>query len=368
MNRPSTPHPEWLRGIGLRIALTSIGTAALAVLILALGVMVVGSATFMRLMVEHGSSADEARDMFDQSIAIVVVAAVIAALLTAALLAAAMGDRIARPLGALEAAARRVAAGDYGARVPRGGPSEIAGLAASFNQMAADLGEQERIRGELIANAAHELKTPLSNLQGYLEGLRDGVILGDPATYASLHEEVERLVRLAASLDQLAEGDAGSSPWRIIEVDLSAAIRTAVDLAAPAFERASIATKVEVPSSLVARGDPDALAQIMANLLQNAATYTPQGGEVEVSATRAAKDVVIAVVNSGPGIPDADVSRVFERFYRAEKSRDRAHGGAGIGLAIVKQLVEAAGGRVGLESSNGRTRFWFTMPRAESPD
>ena len=354
----------WTRGVGLRIALTAIGTAALAVVIIALGVVAVGGDTFARLMVEHGSSADEARQMFDHSITLVMIAAVIAALLAAGVLAAAMARLIARPLGQLEAAARRVAAGDYSIRVPRSGPAEVSGLAESFNQMAADLGEQERMRREFIANAAHELKTPLSNLKGYLEGLRDGVIAGDAATYASLQEEAERLVRLATSLDLLAEGDSHSSAPQVVEVDLAAAIRTAIDLAMPAFERAGIEPTVEVPARLAVRADPDGLAQILANLFQNAASYTPAGGLVRITAEPRgpASDALVSVVNGGPGIPAADLPHLFERFYRAEKSRDRARGGAGIGLAIVKQLVEAVGGTVGAESTEGHTRFWFTLP------
>ncbi len=215
---------------------------------------------------------------------IVLVGAIVAAVVAAAGLAAVVGRRLARPLGEIAAAARRIAAGDYAARVPRAGPEEIASLADSFNQMATSLDEQERLRREFIANAAHELKTPLTNLQGYLEALRDGVIPGDEATYASLLEEAERLVRLATSIDVLADGDARSTLPRLVEVDLAAAIRSAIDLATPAFERAGIELRIELPEPLSARADPDGLAQVLGNLLQNAARYTPAGGRVTISA------------------------------------------------------------------------------------
>lgn len=354
--------PGWTRGVGFRIAAAAIGTTAIGVGIVALGVLVVGADTFTRLMAEHGSSTESAHAMFDESITLVLGIAVLAAAGAAIAVATLLGRRLARPLGEIGRAARRIAAGDYGARVPREGPEEVASLADSFNQMAWSLEEDERLRRDFIANAAHELRTPLTNLKGYLEGLRDGVIPADKATFVSLSEEVERLVRLAASLDTLAAGDAGADPARLVEVDLGAHIRTAVDLAGPSLERAGVVLRLELPDPLPVRADPDGLAQVLGNLLQNAARYTAQGGQVTVRAERRPADVLVSVVNTGSGIPPSDLPHVFERFYRVDKSRDRSHGGAGIGLAIVKQLVEAVGGRVGAESSAGRTRFWFTLP------
>jgi signal transduction histidine kinase len=139
-------------------------------------------------------------------------------------------------------------------------------------------------------------------------------------------------------------------------------VRSAVELSGPAFERGGVSVELDLPPALPARANPDHLAQVLANLVSNAARYTPPGGRVTVRAERRAGDVLVSVVNTGESIPPGDLERVFERFYRVDKSRDRARGGAGIGLAIVKQLVEAAGGRVGAESADGTTRFWFTVP------
>ncbi len=349
-------------GIGARIAATAIGTTAVAVAIVSLGIVVVGSDTFTRLMLEHGATAESAHAMFDESILVVLLIAILAGILAAVVIAAVIGRRLGRPLVAIDHAARRIAAGDYHARVPRGGPEELASLADSFNQMAAGLEEGERLRRELIANAAHELRTPLTNLKGYLEGLRDGIVLPDDATFSSLSEEVERLVRLAASLDTLAEADAGHGPERVVSIDLVEIARGSVDLAGPGFERAGIALELDLPARLEARGDPDAIAQVLGNLLQNAMRYTPRGGRVVIRAERRPSDALVSVVNTGEGIPAADLPHVFERFYRVDKSRDRARGGAGIGLAIVQQLVEGAGGRTGAESDGVRTRFWFSLP------
>jgi signal transduction histidine kinase len=228
--------------------------------------------------------------------------------------------------------------------------------------MAAALEEQERMRRDFITNAAHELKTPLTNLTGYLEALRDGVIPAEAATYDSLLEETERLVRLSSELDVLAAGEAELGLDELVDLDLGMAIRTAVDLATAAAVRRELDLELDVPAGLAARANPDRLAQVLGNLLQNAVRYTPLGGRVVVRAERRPGDVLVTVSNSGPGIPEEDLSRVFERFYRVDKSRDRALGGAGIGLAIVRQLVEAMGGRVGATSTDGLTQFWFSLP------
>ncbi|HET7702073.1 MAG TPA: ATP-binding protein [Candidatus Limnocylindrales bacterium] len=350
------------RGIAARIALAALASAGIGLLILVVGVLVVGGQVFTDLMMQAGDSAEHARAMYDDSVTTVVIAAVAVAALASVGLALVMARMLARPIREVGAAARRIADGDYAARVPRNGPEELASLADSFNQMAASLEEQERMRRDFIANAAHELRTPLTNLQGYLEALRDGVIVADRATYESLWDEAERLVRLSRSLDALAEGDAAAGPPALEPIDLATSIRSAVELAQPAIERAGLSVRVDTPPTLPARANPDHLAQVLANLLSNAVRYTPAGGRVTVRAERRSGDLLVTVANSGDPIPADDLERLFERFYRVEKSRDRARGGAGIGLAIVKQLVEAGGGRVGAESAGGETRFWFSLP------
>jgi signal transduction histidine kinase len=226
--------------------------------------------------------------------------------------------------------------------------------------MAERLAEQEAIRREFIVNASHELRTPLTNLQGYLEALRDGVLPPDPATFDSLREEVDRLTRLASSLDVLA--GAGDVRDAARDVDVGAAVRTAAELVTPALTRRRVSLAVDAPVGLVTRARPDELTQVLANLLQNAQRYTPDGGAVRVVADRVADGVRVRVANTGPGIPPEDLPRVWERFYRVEKSRDRATGGAGIGLTIVRQLVEGAGGQVGVASEGGWTTFSVILP------
>ena len=351
-----------MNGIASRIAAASLVVAFAVAAILTLGVFAFSAMAFERLMVEHGSTVIAAREMFDETITRFFIGSLVVAAAASIALSVALARRISRPLREIGAAARRVALGDYSVRVDRTGPEEIASLADSFNQMASEIAEQERIRQEFIANAAHELRTPLTNLQGYLEALRDEVIAPDRATFVSLHEEVDRLVRLARSLDSLAVGELAASPPTLIDLDLAGAIASAVEIARPSFERRSIAITVDAPAGLRARAEPDHLAQVLANLLQNAVRYTPEGGRVIVATARRPADIVVSVTNTGQGIPTAELPRVFERFYRVEKSRDQALGGAGIGLAIVKRLVELGGGQVGAESFADRTRFWFSLP------
>jgi two-component system sensor histidine kinase BaeS len=351
------------RGIGFRIGLAAIVVAAVALAILAFGVVMIGAARFGEMMVDHGESAESSAAMFRDAVVSVVVLAAAVAIGVAVVLGVVVGSRLSRPLREIGAAARRIARGEYSARIARSGAEEIVSLADSFNQMAAALEDQERVRRDFIANAAHELRTPLTNLKGYLEALRDGVMPPDRPTFESLWDEAERLVRLSRSLDMLAGGDAGR-PLLLVDLDLARAVRTAVELASPRARGAGLTIEMQIPPALPARGDADGLAQVLANLLQNALRYTPAGGTVTVRAEARPADALVSVVNTGPGIPSGDLPHVFERFYRVEKSRDATRGGAGIGLAIVRQLVEAAGGRVGAESSGGLTRFWFSLPRA----
>ena len=347
-------------GIAARIALAALVVAAIGVAVVAIGVLRVGAESFAALMVAAGETADHAREMFDTSVTVVFGIALAIAALVAIVLAAFFARMLARPIQRVAQAAERVAAGDLTTRVPEDGPTEVRALATAYNTMADRLEEQEMLRREFVVNASHELRTPLTNLQGYLEALRDGVLPPDPATFDSLREEVDRLGRLAASLDILA-GAEGERP-EPMPVDIGALVRGAAELASPALSRQSIALSVDCPDGLMADARGDEIAQVMANLLSNAVRYTPSGGNVRVEVARTSDGVVVRVANSGEPIPADDLARVWERFYRVEKSRDRQRGGAGIGLAIVKRLVEDTGGRVGATSDEAWTTFWFRLP------
>jgi signal transduction histidine kinase len=353
-------------GLGGRIALAAFAVALVSVAVIATGILVLGSRVFEELMMAHGESRGAAQAMWSQTVVGVLAVAAVAALVVSVGLGLLLARMISRPLERVGAAARRVAAGDYAARAPRSGSPELRSLADSFNQMAETLEQQERERSELVANFAHELRTPLTNLGGYLEAMRDGVMRPSPEVFDSLREEVDRLDRLSRSLDALSGvGVRSANPT---DLDLAAAVRGAADLARPAFERSGLTLRIDLPSTPLppVRGVPDHLSQVLANLLQNAQRYTPAGGTVTVGVSAERDTVLVHVTNSGSWIPAQDLPRVFERFYRVDKSRDRARGGAGIGLAIVKQLVEQAGGRVGAESGREGTRFWIQLQAGEA--
>jgi signal transduction histidine kinase len=357
---------QMLDRISTRIALAALLVAAVTLAIVAIGVVRVGGDAIAALMVAAGDSADHARDMFNRSVAVVVLVAAIVGVVAGLALAAVLAGRIARPIERLAATAERTAAGDLRTRVPEEGPAEVRALAGAYNMLVDRLAEQDEIRREFVVNASHELRTPLTNLQGYLEALRDGVLPPEPATFDSLREEVDRLTRLAASLDLLAGADA--PPPQAVALDLAAAVRSAVDLATPGFARRSIDVRTDLADDVVVMTRADELAQVLANLLQNAIRYTPPDGSVAVEVgldgrrDAGGNQAVVRITNSGPGIPAADLHRVWERFYRVEKSRSREAGGAGVGLAIVKRLVESAGGSVGASSEPDRTTFWFSLP------
>src|SRR5438552_130905 len=247
-----------MRGMAGQIALAVLVVAATVAVVLAVGTLGFASRSFAQLMVDHGERLASGQAMFADGVVRFFVGALVVAAIGSVVLAAALGGRVAAPLREMSGAARLVASGDYAVRVERRGPDEIRSLAESFNEMARLIEEQERMRREFVSNAAHELRTPLTNLQGYLEALRDGVVTADRTTFESLHEEVDRLVRLSRSLDALADGDLASrTAVRVAEIDLRAAIVAAMQLHAAAFERRHIRVDLDVRAAVPARADPD---------------------------------------------------------------------------------------------------------------
>jgi two-component system sensor histidine kinase BaeS len=267
-----------------------------------------------------------------------------------------------KPLSDVADGARRIAHGDYAARVEATASDEVGEVARAFNAMAGDLARIESLRKTMVADVAHELRTPLTNMRGYLEALRDGVIPPAAETFTMLEAEAVRLVRLVEDLSALTRADAAKGALRFEPVDLTDLVHEAAALCAPRFGEKGIALDVSDGAPSPVRGDKAWLLTVTRNLLDNALRYTPSGGSVAVSLGGDGAQVRVTVTNTGVEIPSADLPFVFERFYRVDKSRSRDSGGAGIGLAIVKQLVEAHGGTVGAESGAGATRIWFSLP------
>jgi signal transduction histidine kinase len=281
----------------------------------------------------------------------------------ALVLALALSRGIVRSVEALTLAARRMADGQLDQRVVVGSNDEIGELGRAFNAMAEGLTHTEQLRRSMVTDVAHELRTPLTNLRGYLEALRDGVAEPGRDVIASLYDEAVLLTQLVDDLQDLALSDAGQLTLQRVEIDAAELVASAVRAAQPEALRRRIMLHASEPDeSVCVLADVRRIGQVLRNLLSNALAYTPAGGSVTVSSVVRATELEVLVADTGLGIQPEHLPNVFERFYRVDGSRARATGGAGIGLAIVKQLVESAGGRVGVESESGLTRFWFTVP------
>jgi len=283
--------------------------------------------------------------------------------------------RIVGPLQAMTKASQRIAAGDYHQRVQVPGQDELGALAQAFNRMAETLERTEQRRMELIGDVAHELRTPLSSIRGTMEGLVDGVLTAEPATFLLVQREVARLQRLIHDLEELSRAEAGQVSLALRAIAPADLVRAAADRLRPQFEDKSVSLHVELPADgstefaevlPQVRADPSRIIQVLLNLLGNALQYTPSNGQVTVRAWRDGREVVVAVQDTGIGIAAEHVPHIFERFYRVDKSRSRPGGGSGIGLTIAKHLVEAHGGRIWATSpgpGHGST-FSFTLPIA----
>ena len=318
------------------------------------------------------------------------------AALFAVALAVVLGLLIARglaaPLQRLAAAARRISGGKLDLRVSTGGPiggtREVADLALAFNDMAQDLHEAEQLRRNMVADIAHELRTPLTVLQGNLQAILDGVYPLDRNEIAAIHDETLMLSRLVGDLHELAQAEAGTLKLDIQPVDIKALVENVVALFQETAARKDIDLEADIPEQgVTALADADRTRQVVHNLLANALQHTAAGGRIMVKVARSRPQgretpqrpehergatlpidtVEVSVADTGVGIPAEELTHVFDRFWRADRSRSRERGGSGLGLAIARYLVEGQGGRIDVESEVGKgSRFRFSIPAAKS--
>jgi signal transduction histidine kinase len=290
--------------------------------------------------------------------------AALTGILAAVILGAVLARYVTAPLRQIASAAARVGRGDLTGDLPVPSEDELGRLALAFNAMTADLRRLEEHRKHMTADIAHELRNPLAVLQANLEGMLDGIVEASPERLAALHTQVRLLGRLVDDLRDLSLAQAGRLVLNRADTDIRALATDAVAVMLPRAQEKGVALRREfaadVPRISV---DRDRILQVIHNLLDNAIRHTPGGGSVTVGLGVIGQDVHLTVHDTGSGIPPEELDRVFERFYRLDAARARASGGAGLGLAVVKSLVDAHGGRVWVTSGPGQgTSFAVALP------
>jgi histidine kinase len=374
--------------LGSKLFIANLAVILIGVIILAITIQVAIPAAFNRHMgmmasggmmgmgqglgqgQGQGQGADKTlfenfRASMFESLIYAVTASVFAALLVSLFLS----RRIVAPVRDLTDASQRLSDGHYDERVQVNGSDEIAQLAARFNQMAAQLEQVESMRRQLIGDVTHELRTPLTSIKGYMEGLVDGVLPATPETFNQIHHEADRLSRLVDDLQELSRVEAKAYTLDFRPVTVSNLVQTTVKRLSPQ----ATAKRTRLHSSLPAdlphiQADEDRITQVLVNLVANAIQYTPEDGDVTISAARHTDEIHISVQDTGIGIPPEHLANLFTRFYRVDKSRSRnAGGGSGIGLTIARHLVEAHGGRIWAESAGEGQGSTFSFSLKISP-
>lgn len=268
--------------------------------------------------------------------------------------------RVIRPIDAVRRATRRLARGDYRHRVEEPLEEELAALAADVNHLAEELEQTEARRLRLLSEVSHELRTPLTTIEGYMEAVLDGVLQPTPDIMGSVAHEAARLKRLAADIALLSRAEEDALPLERDTLDLVAVVGEVVARLRPQYEQGGVDLRFTAPSSLEVVGDRDRLTQVVTNLVGNALSYTPAGGAVDVEVSRS-DSAVVEVRDTGVGVSAEDFQRIFERFYRADRS---APGGMGVGLSIARSIARMHGGDVAVASDGpGRgSVFTLTLP------
>lgn len=281
-----------------------------------------------------------------------------------------LSRRILSPIKALTLASKRLGEGDLSQRVNITDRSEIGQLATVFNGMVGDLERSEKLRRNMVADVAHELRTPLSNIKGYLEAVSDGLLKPDINTVRSLEEEASLLSRLVDDLQELSLAEAGELKLVRQVEDISMVIRRTVAAKQARAEAKGLVIATDLPEGLpLVNMDAQRIGQVLHNLQDNAIAHTPKGGRITVTAEQADGMVKVSVSDTGEGIPAEDLDAIFERFYRVDRSRSRSTGGSGLGLTIARRLVEAHGGSIEVQSQVGQgSRFSFTVPISDGQE
>ncbi len=349
-----------------KLLLNIIPVIGVTILVVWLAIDKLAATYFMRLMENYSIAPHDSHQMFIEAVHRYLLWAALAALALALLLSFLMTRRVLRPLSQMTQISQELAAGNFNNRVEVVSVDEVGQLGLAFNRMAESLEQLEQLRKNMVTDVAHELRTPLTNLRGYLEGLSDEVVPPSRETFQMLESEILRLVHLVDDLQQLTKAEAAQAFLQRSELSVVSLVEQLRALFERRFQAKGIDLQVAIePANLTVNADLDKLLQALRNLLENAWRYSPAGGRVIVTGRQLKAAVEISIINSGDGISENDLPFIFERFFRADRSRSREQGGAGIGLSIVKQLIEAHGGCVGAESGDDQTRIWLQLPAVD---
>lgn len=357
-------------GLTARLLVAQTLVAVVAAATVWLVAAAVGPSLFHNHLHSAGVHVDAAtnqhvEEAYRSASAISIGVALLASMAVAIAVSGYAASRIAKPVIRLAGAARQIAAGHPNVRVSAPSLSaEFADLTAAFNAMAERLETVEVTRRRLLADLAHETRTPVATLDGYLQGMQDGVVAIDDATISMLREQTARLTRLAQDITAVSEAEEHRLALHPRSVAVADLVAGAVHAAADRYASKRITLSSDIGPALPdVAVDPERMGQVLGNLLDNALRHTPPGGTVTVSATTTpGRDTItLALADTGDGIPAEHLPHIFERFYRVDRARDRAHGGSGIGLAITKALVEAHGGTITVTSPGPGQGSTFTI-------
>lgn len=366
MTRPDFGRIRW------RLLAANLAVAGAAVVAVTAGVWLAAPSAFENAMGMRGMGAGMSgmmdpllRAAFGDAVGTAVLLGLVAAVIVAVVAAVLLSAHLSRPLSDLVSASRRVARGDYARPVPAAG-GELGELAASFNDMAAALRDTEQRRLDLIGDVAHELRTPIASVRGYVEGLEAGVFEPGPEAWRVLDEQTERLASLVDDLATLWRAESRDLRLELETLDGPTVVTEALERNRPLATARSVTLDLGPVVAVSIRADRTRLGQALDNLVGNAIRYAPEGGHVELTLAHEGTSAAISVRDDGPGLTPDQATRVFERFYRADPSRSRDAGGSGLGLTITKSLVEAMGGAVAVASEGlGRgAAFMVRLPRA----
>ena len=274
-----------------------------------------------------------------------------------------VSHRILSRVESLSRVSRMAAHRDFSGRAEVTSRDEVGELARTFNSMLDELSRTEELRRNLVADVAHELRTPVTNIRGYVEGITDGVINPDSATLDSIHSETLILARLIEDLQDLALAESGQMQLRFRPCDLDGLVRSAASSMQQLAQAKQVELTVMESAEILIDADPQRISQVLRNLLVNALMHTPAEGQIQINAHQQNGNALVSVKDTGPGIPAADLGYIFDRFYRVDKSRSRSTGGVGLGLTITRRLIEAHHGTIEVFSPEGQgAEFVVTLP------